>query len=366
MIKEIKRFLKNLSKGFTAAIILVCIFAFQFSSIPAFSQDAASKNVFGSVGFGECQIKADTSSSANSETLQKCVVQIVQFFFVASLFVIAVRIALESLISINPLEKGKAVDGSIKLVQDIIIGLMLLGSPAIFLSVFNTTTLDLSLIFNINSKPGNVVSGGSSGAGAGTATGASGGTTTGDGAVGAGDTAATSIPITVGGKTYNLSASDIKKVLAGQVVPGLPTDPASVTNIKNTIKSGINQAASGDYSLIGKLSPTASIQDINRIVLDVFSGGEAKKKALTTTLNALSGAANGDITFTKLANTANLFTGFVKDGCAIETNKYCNFKVAVVGTPSDCKGIFDPASKEIKFPKNDSFKTNPKCYLKES
>jgi hypothetical protein len=118
-------------------------------------------NVFGSVGFSECRIvessgtnsqpsntRAETRGS-QSTALAKCVSQIVQFFFVVALFIVAIRIALESLTSLNPFDKGKAIDNTIGLIKDIIFGLILLGSPAVLLNLFSSATLNINNILNL-------------------------------------------------------------------------------------------------------------------------------------------------------------------------------------------------------------------------
>lgn len=107
-------------------------------------------NVFGSLGFSECRIKEGASSKPDGGTLQKCVVQIVQFFFIISLFIVVIRIAMEAITGLNPFDKGKAIDNTSKLITDLFTGLLLLGSPALLLTIFNTTTINIDSILNLS------------------------------------------------------------------------------------------------------------------------------------------------------------------------------------------------------------------------
>lgn len=125
-------------------------------------------NTFGSVGFSECRVKPSDDKGNYDQTLENCIIQIVQFFFVVALFIIAIRIGLEALSGLNPFDKSKAIDNTSKLVKDLIIGLILLGSPAILLTLFNTTTLELGTVLSLNRPSSNTETVTSSGNGSST------------------------------------------------------------------------------------------------------------------------------------------------------------------------------------------------------
>jgi uncharacterized membrane protein (DUF485 family) len=114
--------------------------------------DTSTSNIVASVGFSECNLApqpANYDPNSASEQFQKCINQILRFAFVIALFLVSIRIGAEALISINPLINGKAIDNSVKLVSDVVIGLVLIGSPGIFLSFFNQTTLAVQNIINL-------------------------------------------------------------------------------------------------------------------------------------------------------------------------------------------------------------------------
>jgi hypothetical protein len=100
--------------------------------------------------FTECDFSSVNSKADGSAKFIGCIRGIVTFIFVVSLFLVAIRIAVEALGSLNPFEKGKAIDNSAKLVNDIIIGLLILGAPSIFLNFLNPQTLQIDIIKNIS------------------------------------------------------------------------------------------------------------------------------------------------------------------------------------------------------------------------
>ena len=102
-------------------------------------------NVSEATGFKECKFGSQDPASS-STAFQKCLTQIFNFFFVAGIFAVALRIVIEALGSLNPFEKGKAVDNSVKLIGDVVVGLMLLGAPGLFLQFFNPNSLNIDVI----------------------------------------------------------------------------------------------------------------------------------------------------------------------------------------------------------------------------
>ena len=103
-----------------------------------------------SSSFSECDFSSVANKADASTKFIACIKGVVTFIFVVSLFLVAIRIAVEALGSLNPFESGKAVDNSIKLVSDIIIGLLILGAPSIFLNFLNPQTLRIDIIQNIS------------------------------------------------------------------------------------------------------------------------------------------------------------------------------------------------------------------------
>ena len=164
------RLYKNLQKlvGLTVtklsilSLLLVTIFGLVLTtSINTYAQDAGEVSVIGSIGFKECNFvtgagtKTVTPVADPDAQFQKCVGSVLQFFFALALFIIAVRIGMEAFANINPVEAGKAISNTITLVSDVTIGLLLIGSPGIFLSFFNPTTLSLAGIVNLQRLSGN-------------------------------------------------------------------------------------------------------------------------------------------------------------------------------------------------------------------
>ncbi len=143
-------------------LFLVTIFGLTLiTNINTYAQDAGEVSVIGSIGFKECNFVtgAGTKTAAPiadpDAQFQKCVGSVLQFFFALALFIIAVRIGMEAFANINPVEAGKAISNTITLVSDVTIGLLLIGSPGIFLSFFNPTTLSLAGIVNLQRLSGN-------------------------------------------------------------------------------------------------------------------------------------------------------------------------------------------------------------------
>ena len=189
---------------------IILVFSMTFgvlTSIPVHAQD-------GVIGFSDCKFgsaeeirKNGTGGTAvGNETFRKCLQQILTFVFVLGVFLIGIRIALEAFKSLNPVISGNSINNSVKLGQDIVIGLILIGAPSIFLGLFNEAALQLPNLFELAQyRPGNEAAKTSAtGSGTGTSgtstTGGGGSGTTGTGGSGTGGAGATGTGLIVDGK----------------------------------------------------------------------------------------------------------------------------------------------------------------------
>ncbi|MBC7406226.1 MAG: hypothetical protein H7230_02025 [Candidatus Parcubacteria bacterium] len=151
----------TITQSMVYLVLLVSLFGtLQILTINTYAQSAGENNVIGSIGFKECNFVTNSGQpgaavvSNVDAQFQKCVGSIIQFFFALALFIIAVRIGIEAFANINPAEAGKAVSNTITLVRDVTVGLLLIGSPSIFLSFFNPTTLSLAGVINLQRLSG--------------------------------------------------------------------------------------------------------------------------------------------------------------------------------------------------------------------
>jgi hypothetical protein len=149
------------TKNFFMTLLNCSLMGFLFFSLAFPVQAVAQENIISSIGFSDCNITPQPSSSrgdaggkSNEAAFSKCLQQILRFFFVLGIFFIAVRIAIEALLSMNPFINGAAVSNSIKLVQDVVIGLILIGIPGGILSVFNLSSTYFGDIVNLGSIVG--------------------------------------------------------------------------------------------------------------------------------------------------------------------------------------------------------------------
>lgn len=148
---------------FSAILALVLFSSIILPPLQVQAQTTGDTNIFGSVGFRECTFTdtirtgSDVDSVRTGGTLtvaenqfQQCIQTIFRFFFVIAIFLIAIRIAVEAFAGINPMVGGKEVDNSIGLIRDVTIGLILIGSPSLFLSFLNPATLSIQQLINLN------------------------------------------------------------------------------------------------------------------------------------------------------------------------------------------------------------------------
>lgn len=182
---------------------IILVFGMTFgvlTSLPVHAED-------GVIGFSDCKFgsaeeirkKGEAGAAPGNETFRKCLQQILTFIFVLGVFLIGIRIAIEAFKSLNPVISGNSINNSVKLGQDIVIGLILIGAPSIFLGLFNEAALQLPNLFELAQyRPGNekaktsTTGTGTTGTSptGGTGTGTAGGTT---GSGGAGTTSGTDL-----------------------------------------------------------------------------------------------------------------------------------------------------------------------------
>jgi hypothetical protein len=124
-------------KNFFLSFVLATIIASSlFGSVRVKAQDAGS----GVIGFSQCNF----STSTTSKSLTPCIQQVMTFLFVIGIFLMAFRIAYIGLNRFNPLDNSEGQE--VGLVRDTMIGLILLGAPALILGSLNTGLLDLNIL----------------------------------------------------------------------------------------------------------------------------------------------------------------------------------------------------------------------------
>jgi hypothetical protein len=359
--------LKTLGFLSFSLFLMISISLGQLSNVSVSAAESDGKNVFGSVGFSECTIKPSTSQQANSDGLQKCMMQIIQFVFIFSLFIVAVRIGLEALVSMNPLEKGKAIDTTFSLVKDVTTGLMLLGSPAIFLSVFNQTTLDLSIIFNL--KPSAEVApkpnpGGGSGDGEGQ------NNTNGDGEQNPTTnnnsvaSNAKTIKLNIGGKDYSLTAEQAVQILKNESVTGFnsTTLPDSVKSaLKTKLQTIIGLVKNKSFKNLNAIVPNTSMDEIllayaNTAILD-----SAIKSEEIFNIYRMTTAIERDLLVKSEGDNIYTISNII---CDSDISTTCKYRVKAWPTGDACKNTpFKLQTEPITVKAGESFNTTTACYV---
>jgi hypothetical protein len=139
------RFFRRLKNVIVGILLFVTLISSGFGPIVPISVNAqtATATPVATTTFRSCDITIVANQSNYNEQFTKCLRDIISFFFVLALFLVALRIAAEAFKQINPFENGTAVNESVKLIRDIIVGLLLIGSPSIFLTFLNPATLSL-------------------------------------------------------------------------------------------------------------------------------------------------------------------------------------------------------------------------------
>lgn len=123
-------------KNIFISFVIACIaFSSIFASVPTFAQDT------GVIGFTQCNF----TTSSKSSSITPCIQQIMTFLFVIGIFSMAFRIAYIGINKFNPLDQNSDSQ-QVGLVRDTIIGLILLGAPALVLGALNQDLLKLDFL----------------------------------------------------------------------------------------------------------------------------------------------------------------------------------------------------------------------------
>ena len=284
-----------------------------------------------SSSFKECDFSKATSKASGSAAFLGCIKSVIQFVFVVSLFLVAIRIAVEALGSLNPFERGKAVDNSAALVKDIIFGLLILGAPSIFLNFLNPQTLQIDIINSISTGSGKVVDDKK-------------GKTTTDGGVNSS-----------GGITVPTAGGDISKKT---VLEAASADPVKSKAVSDQVKLLADKANAIDgYSalttyldavkadggrsvldsiLVANNYQKSSIYTPNQVIntltgdATTVTSADGKQLQLTFTTNPLNGIVVMPQTITLISNGAGCATkppsGTIKAGVALG-NPSCEYSV---------------------------------------
>lgn len=207
---------------------IILVFGMTFgvlTSLPVHAED-------GVIGFSDCKFgsaeeirkKGEAGAAPGNETFRKCLQQILTFIFVLGVFLIGIRIAIEAFKSLNPVISGNSINNSVKLGQDIVIGLILIGAPSIFLGLFNEAALQLPNLFELAQyRPGNEKAKTSTTGTGTTGTSPTGGTGTADGTSGSGGAGtAKETDLTVGGK--KVSKEDLDEAIQRRIDKKTLTD----------------------------------------------------------------------------------------------------------------------------------------------
>jgi hypothetical protein len=125
-----------------AIAVILLIFGSLFNISGVYAQSTTSTTPSsGVIGFTQCNF----ATSSQSSSISPCVQQILTFLFVIGIFLMAFRIAYIGINRFNPLD-GNSEGEQVGLIRDIIIGLVLLGAPALILSAFNQNLLSLDFL----------------------------------------------------------------------------------------------------------------------------------------------------------------------------------------------------------------------------
>jgi hypothetical protein len=118
------------------SIIIISIGVFTIcGSVPA---NAADNNT---IGFTKCNF----TTSSQSDSISPCFEQIMTFLFIVGIFTMALRIAYIGINKFNPLDQNSEAQ-QVGLIRDTIIGLILLGAPALILGALNQDLLNIDFL----------------------------------------------------------------------------------------------------------------------------------------------------------------------------------------------------------------------------
>ncbi len=147
---KVKKYARALNK-----LVCFAMLGLLFLSVaipkPIYAQNTGASGVGGFTGCDYSSIQ--DNPKGGTEIFGKCIKQVMTFAFVVALFLIVFRVAFAAFNSLNPNSDGDAIKNSVTAIRDISIGVVLLISPAIILSVVNPTTLSLQ-IFNLGNLGG--------------------------------------------------------------------------------------------------------------------------------------------------------------------------------------------------------------------
>ena len=96
----------------------------------------------GVIGFKACAF--NSGSGNNSNALKSCIEDVLKFLFVIGIFLMVFRIAYIGINKLNP--EGGDEKEQVNLIRDVIIGLVLLGAPALVLGAVNQNLLNLNFL----------------------------------------------------------------------------------------------------------------------------------------------------------------------------------------------------------------------------
>lgn len=178
----IYKYLLDLSKKI---IILFLVGFLAFSVVIPTQVNAQNSGV---IAFKECDIKAASAGSSGPALFQNCVKSVLRFIFVLGLFLIIFRVGFAAFTNLNPSSDTKAVKDSINAVNEIAIGLILIGLPWLIITTISPGAGDLSFLnlgkigdnfTSINLNPNQNTGGGTGGTNGGNSSSNSGGTNNG-------------------------------------------------------------------------------------------------------------------------------------------------------------------------------------------
>ena len=96
----------------------------------------------GVIGFKACAF--NSGGGNNSNALKSCIEDVLKFLFVIGIFLMVFRIAYIGINKLNP--EGGDEKEQVNLIRDVIIGLVLLGAPALVLGAVNQNLLNLNFL----------------------------------------------------------------------------------------------------------------------------------------------------------------------------------------------------------------------------
>lgn len=320
--------LLNLSKK----IIVLSLVGFLAFSVATPTQVNAQNSSV--IAFKECDIKAASTGSSGPALFQNCVKSVLRFIFILGLFLIIFRIGFAAFTNLNPTSDTKAVKDSITAINEIAVGLILIGLPWLIITTVSPSAGDLSFLNlgKIGNSITSVRSNPSGGAG-----GTNGGNNTSDGTNNGGKKTST---ITVNGKTRTATAvkdlgrdcENNKNKTACDEAKALYTSYLNCLDISNVDIFYDSQCESifGTGTTIGTTSVNEEDKELTKEldylekILDDTEPLPSEKSNIITGPNKL--ASNLKITATPFYTTTNnglsfvYYIQFAKEGASVQSN----------------------------------------------